>query len=65
MDSLPSLWPCADDQAVMATWFRDYQDLAYGMCYLFGTKRAAGMTADEAALLVRRMMESHLGASAC
>jgi hypothetical protein len=65
MDSLSSFWPCAEDQAVMATWFRDYHDLAYGMCYLFGTKRAAGLTTDEAALLVRGMMESQRGASAC
>lgn len=65
METLPSFWPSKDDQAVMAAWFAEYHDFAYGMCYLFGAKREAGLTTEDAAIQVRLSMESQLGGAVC
>jgi hypothetical protein len=65
MQALPSFWPCAEDQAVMAAWFAEYHDLAYGMCYLFGWERQRGKTTDEAARHVRFIVESQKDTCVC
>jgi len=49
MDRLPLYWPSEEDQAVMAFFFEHYPMLAYGMCYLFGARRQAGLSCLQAA----------------
>lgn len=65
MEPLPSFWPSAEDQAVMATFFEDYPMLAYGMCYVFGALRQAGKTSSEAARQVRWNVDTQQGDCPC
>jgi hypothetical protein len=60
MDTLPSFWPGAKEQAIMAGWLATYHDLAYGMCYLFGVKRQSGMSCAEAERHVRFLVDAQL-----
>jgi len=57
MDRLPLYWPSDEDQGVMAQFFEHSPTLSYGMCYLFGARRQAGLSCLQAAREVYRMVE--------
>jgi hypothetical protein len=65
MDRLPSYWPSEEDQVVLAQFFEHYPTLAYGMCYLFGARRQAGMSCLQAAREVYRLVEIQQADGAC